>query len=368
MSDLLFISTNTYNGLPTRKQKFANYLKEMGFRILFVEPPYTYLALLKKGRNKKLSSKNTLDKIDNNFFLLHSFPWFPFFKKNRICNEIDNKIFLNHLKKAFKEIDFKPEIIWNYMPFLPSILQKIKSKKVYDCVDDHSAYPGLINQDFVNELERKTAKLSDLIITTNNELKEKIAKYGKDATIINNGVNWKFFSSNIINETVKINKRIIYVGAISEWFDKELVEFVAIEFPDYEITLIGPCSIKIGSLKNHKNIKLLGVMKQEAFAHILAESAIAIIPFKINMLTENVDPLKAYEYLATGVPVVSTKIGRVKDLPVFIGNNKEDFVSKIKQAIRSDSLEKRVERSLEVKKFAWEMKYNTIKKLLENLL
>jgi len=368
MSDLLFISTNTYNGLPTRKQKFANYLKETGFRVLFVEPPYTYLALLKKNGIKQLSSKTTLDKIDNNFFLLHSFPWFPFFKKNRICNKIDNKIFLNHLKKAFKEIDFKPEIIWNYMPFLPSILQEIKSKKVYDCVDDHSAYPGLINQAFVNELERKTAKLSDLIITTNNELKEKITKYGKDAVVISNGVDWNFFSSNLFNVTINIKKRIIYIGAISEWFDKELVESVAIEFPDYEITLIGPCSIKIDSLKNHKNIKLLGVIKQEIFAPILAESAIAIIPFKINKLTENVDPLKTYEYLAAGVPVVSTKIGRVKDLPVFIGNNKEDFASKIKQAIQSDSLEKRVERSMEVKNFSWERKYDTIKKLLENLL
>jgi glycosyltransferase involved in cell wall biosynthesis len=369
MNDLLFISTNAYYGLPTRKQRFANYFKKIGFRVLFVEPPYTYLALLKKRKNiLEYSSKNILEEIDNNFLILHSFAWFPFFKKYKQLNEIDNNIFLKQLKEAFYKMDFRPSIVWNYMPFLPSALKEIKSKKIYDCVDDHSAYPGLINPNFVNDLERKTVELSDKIITTNEKLKIKLAKYGKNSLIINNGVDWALFSSDLYNKTIRIKKKIIYVGAISEWFDSELVKLIATEFHEYEIILVGPKSINTDDLKKFKNITLTGVMKQETFAPILAESSVAIIPFKLNRLTENVDPLKVYEYLASGTPVVSTPIGGVKNLPVLIGSDKNEFVKKIGEAINSDSIEKRLQRSKEVRKFSWETKYIMIAELIRNLI
>jgi glycosyltransferase involved in cell wall biosynthesis len=368
MSDLLFISTNSFNGLPTRKQRLANYLKGMGFRVLFVEPPFTYLAILKKREFlKEIHNINRLIEIDNNLFLLKSFPWFPFFKKYQFINNIDNSIFLNHLMAVFKEINFKPAVTWSYMPFLPGALKEISGKKVYDCVDNHSAYPGFINATFVDELERKTVKLSDLVITTNNELKEKISKYGKNAVVISNGVDWNLFSSNILNGKINIKNRITYVGAISEWFDIELVEFIADKFSDYEIILIGPCSINIDRFKTHKNIKLLGKMKQDAFVPILSESAVAIVPFRINELTKKVDALKIYEYLAAGVPVVSTEIGGANNLPILIGKDKDSFAVKITEAIKNDSIEKRIERSLEAKKFSWEIKYSQITNLLNSL-
>jgi glycosyltransferase involved in cell wall biosynthesis len=368
MNDLLFISTNAYNSLPTRKQRFANYLNKTGFRLLFVEPPYTYLALLKKGKSVlNYSQKNIIEGVDNNFYILHSFAWLPFFKKSKNLNQIDNYIFLKYLKEAFKRINFKPMIIWNYMPFLPTALKQIESKKIYDCVDDHSAYPGLINPDFVNELEGRTVELSDLIITTNKKLKEKISKYGKNAIIINNGVDWNLFSSNLFNNKIDIKKKIIYIGAISEWFDSELVEYIAEKLQDYKITLIGPHSINIANFKKYKNINLTGIMMQEDFSNILSESAVAIIPFRINRLTENVDPLKVYEYLAAGIPVVSTPIGGVENLPVLVASNKEDFLIKIKEALNNDSIEKRRERSEKVRSFSWETRYKMIQEILDKL-
>lgn len=362
--DLLFISTNRLKGLPTGNVGFANHFNERGYRVLFVEPPYTYLAILKGKKNNKTEP---LEKVASNFFVLYSFAWFPFFKKNSIFNTIDNHIFLNHIKKTFKELHFNPEVVWNYMPFLPQALKEIDAKKVYDCVDDHSAYPGLINPDFVDELERQTVKLSNTIVVTNNTLKEKLSLYGKKPIILGNGVDWELFSKGLFDNPLQIKKQIIYVGAIAEWFDVELTKEVAREFQDYKIIIIGPASVDVSSMTLLPNVELKGRMTQESFAPILQESSVAIIPFRINKLTERIDPLKVYEYLAAGVPVVSTPVGRVNDLPVAVSNNHEEFIKKIKEAIETDTREKRLKRSTEVRQFSWEMKYAIVDRIIESL-
>jgi glycosyltransferase involved in cell wall biosynthesis len=353
-----------YNGLPTRKQRFANHFKESGYRVVFLEPPFTYLGFL---RGKRSQNGIKIEKITENFYVLHSFAWFPFFKKNVIFNNIDNHIFLNHIKKTFKELNFYPEIVWNYMPFLPKALRNLKAKIVYDCVDDHSAYPGLINPSFVDELEEQTVKLSDAVVVTNDTLKEKLSRYGKEPIILGNGVNWELFSKGLFNYETSIKKQIVYVGAIAEWFDLDLVKSIAKHYSNYEILIIGPVSIDASLLSGITNIKFTGRMTQEAFAPILRGSSVAIIPFKINKLTERIDPLKVYEYLAAGIPVVSTPVGGVKTLPVLIGSSNDEFIQKIKEAVENDSTEKRRNRSMEVKQFSWEMKYKIVDGIIEKL-
>ncbi|MGB9694990.1 MAG: glycosyltransferase [Caldisericaceae bacterium] len=364
--DLLFVSTNLYWGLPTGNQGFAKHFNDRGFRVLFVEPPYTYLALLKKSFKKRDNSER-IEKICDNFYILNSFAWFPFFKKYRFFNSIDNHVFLNHIKSSFSELDFHPEIVWNYMPFLPEVLQNLNAKKVYDCVDDHSAYPGLINPDFVDELERETVKISDAVIVTNETLKDKLSLYGKQPTVLGNGVDWALFSEGLFDKPAQIKKQIIYVGAIAEWFDLNLILAVAKKLPDYKILIIGPVSVDIAKLASAPNVQFKGKMTQQEFAPILRESAAAIIPFKVNKLTERIDPLKLYEYFAAGVPVVSTRVGGTKEFPVFVADSESQFIEKIKEAIETDSNEKRLSRSMSVKQFSWETKYAIVDKIIESL-
>ncbi len=373
--DLLFISTNRFSALPTRKQRFAKHFREIGFRILFVEPPATYFALL-KNRSEFLKSlgsyKNGVKQVENSFFVATTPPWLPFFKKNLFINRMDNNILTSYFQKLFDKIHFIPQITWSYMPFLPYSLEKIYSKKIYDCVDDHSAYPGLLNPNIVDILEKKTVQLSDVVITTNKVLKNKLKRYDakKDIETIGNGVDWKLFSSPLLNSShIKIKKRIIYVGAIAEWFDQGIIKKIAKSLPDWELLLIGPISVNASSLAKYKNITFQGKLLQKDIAPLLAESACAIIPFKVNRLTKNIDPLKIYEYLAAGVPVVSTPVGGLQQFKteVEISNDADKFVNKIVRLTKYDSIEKRIARSKIVKKHSWENKYKEIDRILEKL-
>jgi hypothetical protein len=100
----------------------------------------------------------------------------------------------------------------------------------------------------------------------------------------------------------------------------------------------------------------------------LWQSKAAIIPFKVNDLTRKIDPLKAYEYLASGVPVISTPVGNVSQLPVYVAKTQEDFVKKLKRAMDEDTIEKRVKRTLDAKEYSWENRLETIFKIVESLI
>lgn len=366
--DILFISSNRFDSFPSRKTRFSKFLSHSGFRVVYVESPHTYLAYLKKS---KFANPGSLEKLNDNFYVLRSFHILPFFKKYRPLNAVDQKIFYKHINTALEKISFKPVAVFNYMPFFPDILSNFNSSIIYDCVDDHANFPGLINPDYVNELEKKTVALSDAVIVTGSKaLKEKIVKFGKIPYVIPNGVDYKLFSSWLENAiSLKIKKQIVYVGALSEWFDLELLEFLAQNLKEYEFLLIGFGPLSLDKLlKENSNIKFLGKLSQKAFAPILWESAASIIPFKVNDLTKKVDPLKAYEYLASGVPVVSTPIGNIENPYIYVGSTKEDFMEKLKIAIEEDSLEKRIKRTEFAKQFSWENRFNQLSEILGKLL
>lgn len=365
--DVLFLSSNRYGDFPSRKTRFSKYLAENGFRVVYADSPHTYLAYLKRGFS--IEKRGALEKIEDNFYVLRSFPILPFFKKYTLFNKLDQNIYYTNIEKSLKEISFKPSVVFTYMPFFPEALKEFNARIVYDCVDDHASFGGLINPEFVNELEKRTVQISDVVITTGNPfLKEKLAKFGKEPIQIPNGVAYEIFSKWLDKkESLSLKKQIVYVGAIASWFDIDLVKHIAQTFSQFEIILIGFTSVDISSLLELPNVKFLGKLSQEQFAPILWESSSAIIPFKINELTKKVDPLKAYEYLAAGVPVVATPIGNVSDLPVYVANTKEEFVDQIKKAIEEDSIEKRVKRTLDAKEYSWENRNKKVLEIVENL-
>lgn len=368
--DILFLSTNLYDPyLPLRKYWLSRYFSENGFRVIFVEFPHTYFAYIKKGFGIKKGKR--LEKLSDSLFILKSFPILPFFKKYSIINKFDNIIFYGKVKEILKEINFDPIIVWTYPPFFPEALKYFNSKIVYDCVDDYSSLPGLINSTYVLELEKRTVEIADKIVSTDNtRLVERIRTFGKEPTVISNGVDYELFSGFLNKKDVlDIKKRIIYVGNVSYWFDLELIKKISDSFKDYEITIIGFASKEaLKVFQKIPNLVFAGKLKQEQLVPILTESSVAIIPFKINDLTKATDPLKVYEYLAAGVPVVSTPVGSIDRLPILIGNTQEEFIEKIKVAINTDSFQQRKARSDYAKAFSWETKYRKIEKILQELM
>lgn len=247
------------------------------------------------------------------------------------------------------------------------LLDMVKARlKIYHMRDDFSGYA--LWHDHSESIERDVIRKVDKVIVTAKNLERKAQAMGaKEIYYLPNGVDFSHFAdvSNLgIPEDLKpiSSPRIIYVGAISEWFDTRLIEYCAQELPQCSFILIGPGSITQPTLTGYKNIHILGVKSYDSLPGYLKNGAVGIIPFKKTKLTDSVCPIKLFEYMATGLPVVCTDLTEVRGMstPAYLAKDKYEFVSKIRQALGIDEKTKET-----IKEFArqntWENRFDQLK-------
>jgi glycosyltransferase involved in cell wall biosynthesis len=135
---------------------------------------------------------------------------------------------------------------------------------------------------------------------------------------------------------------VVYVGALDVWFDSELVVQAAMRMPGASFVLIGPSEQIGGRLERLPNIHLLGRRAYADLPAYLQHADVGIIPFDVGRypeLVHGVHPLKLYEYLACGLPVVAVAWQELESLgaPVYLSRNPEQFVEHLRQAVEDRS-------------------------------
>ncbi|MFQ2035811.1 glycosyltransferase [Aeromonas veronii] len=222
------------------------------------------------------------------------------------------------------------------LPFWHRAVKKLpKNIIVYDCMDHHAGFST--NSSEMLEQENALLKDADLVITTAELLSQNISVI-RENVIIRNGAEIEFFKERPSEELLEISRPIVgYYGAIAEWFDIELLLKTAKLLPQYDFVLIGNVTTDVSCFKNQSNIKLLGEVPYKDLTKYLASFDVCTIPFIINDLTLCTNPVKVYEYLAAGKPVVSTAMPEVvliKD-KVFIASDAENFSLCIEEAMKT---------------------------------
>jgi glycosyltransferase involved in cell wall biosynthesis len=127
-----------------------------------------------------------------------------------------------------------------------------------------------------------------------------------------------------------------YIGSVREWINVDLVCKLARSHPEYSILLVGPVAYGLEELERCPNIVMLGARRYDSLPGYLSCMDVCLIPFKMNRLTSASNPIKLYEYLAAGKPVVSTAVPEVCDNAselVYVAEDEEDFVWKVEEAV-----------------------------------
>ena len=185
---------------------------------------------------------------------------------------------------------------------------------IYDFVDDLNTFQGPRAR-----LERQHAELlrdASLVLVTAERLRAQVATQRPDAVLCPNGVDYAHFTLGerpIPAELVPIlgagSPIAGYYGALASWFDYELLRQVAARKPDWCFVLIGPDhdgSLVSSSLLQSPNILWLGRKSYAELPSYLACFDVALIPFLVNEITHATSPLKLFEYMAGGKPVLVT--------------------------------------------------------------
>ena len=372
--NIIWLSEIKWNYLKTRKQQIISRFPDDS-SILFIEPI-----------SKKLS--NNYYPIEYSHVKAVTIPQLRSVK-NRLSNKILSYLFIRRIINALATIWFKfffHKIINNANCIITSNVywsQLIKTYKIkypelpiiYDCNDNPLAFPGTPN--YKKEYFIETLSLVNKIIIPHVSYRNFIPnKFHSKIEIITNGVDFELFQKiNKPIEKVKNIKKpiIIYIGAISEWFDFDLTEHL-LNNSSYNFILIGPVSTnaikRLDELSKHNRLHYFNAINHEEIPHYLFEANVCIIPFIKNELTESVLPNKLFEYSAAGKPSVMTNfnayLSEFSDY-VSITSEKDKFLNEIKNQIENpQSGEKLKEFAMS---FDWGMisieYYDYIKKITE---
>jgi glycosyltransferase involved in cell wall biosynthesis len=174
--------------------------------------------------------------------------------------------------------------------------------------------------------------------------------------------------TKVPQDVKEISKPIVgFFGLIEEWLDQELIKKIAVDKPDWSIVLIGKINVDVAGFKSFKNIHVLGPRNYQDLPAYCKAFDVAIIPFVINELTKNVNPIKLREYLAAGVPVVSSRLPEVEKYSeyAFIADNHQEFVKYLEKAIENDSNELKNKRREFIKKESWLAKIEEISSIIQ---
>lgn len=160
----------------------------------------------------------------------------------------------------------------------------------------------------VFELVRRHLPRVDLSIASSRRVQQELAGEGIEAVYVPNGADVRNLAPLAGEEERR--DRVVYVGALEEWFDLEAMELWARGLPAMELVVVGPN--RHGFSSSADNLRFVGPRPYEELPAILGQARFGVIPFRRGRLTDGVHPLKLYEYLAAGCPVLSADLPEVK--------------------------------------------------------
>jgi len=306
------------------------------WNILFIEPT-SLPTLLKRPKHIFLRREKNI--------IIASLPSLPLIDRIKELRWLNDYLILLWLHLLLKLTCIKRPVLLYYEPRFSSLIKKLNELLViYDCIDDKLAFssvPKWMKIYLDNLIDN-----AHLIFVTSSNLYRKIAEKRKDNVyMIGNGVDPALFKKAMMDIAIpkdvkEVKKPIVgYVGTIDDWLDFSLVRAFAKAYPGISFVFLGPVIPKVKKeikiLRKFHNIFIIGEKPHKMLPNYLKAFDVCIIPFKINELTISVNPVKFYEYLASGKNVVSTalpEIERYKEI-LYMARDEREFIDNIGLAL-----------------------------------
>jgi hypothetical protein len=248
--DIVFLSTQDWNGLWTRKQRFAQMFARNGNRVLYIETPVHLLGLdvLPGDPARFFRFMKGTRRIEENLHVATLPILLPFFQMAHSINAANQVLVAYMLKRWMRHLGFNNPILWCYTPFSEPLLRYIPhSASVYECVDEFRSAKGFVRSDVVGAMEDTLLRSIDLTIVTQENLLPRRAALCERAYCVPNAADVDLFAavakSNpaIPPELEKLpHPRIGFVGHIQYWIDFDLIRHLAVSHPEWSFAMIGP--------------------------------------------------------------------------------------------------------------------------------
>jgi GT2 family glycosyltransferase/glycosyltransferase involved in cell wall biosynthesis len=184
---------------------------------------------------------------------------------------------------------------------------------VYDCMDHHGGFAD--NTQEVLAREHELMRNADLLVVTSDWLQAETAKYNPRSLMVRNACQYEHFCEppDDVFRDPRGRRVIGYYGAIAEWFDLDLLEKAARRHPDCLVLLVGGDTAGAQQRLRHlDNVEFTGEVAYAKLPYYLYGFDVCLLPFQVIPLTLATNPVKVYEYLSAGKPVVSIDLPEIR--------------------------------------------------------
>jgi glycosyltransferase involved in cell wall biosynthesis len=292
---------------------------------------------------------------------------------NALVRRINARLLPALVRRSIKHLNVQDPILWSYVPQAEALLDALKpSLVVYHCVDDIAAQPGVDAESF-RAAEARFAARADLVLASAPALAARMRTLNDNVLDAPNVADTAAFAAALQPGPVDPaldalpHPRIVFTGAVvATKLDVGLLVDVARARPDWSFALVGPTgmgdpSTDVSALRDIPNIHLLGGRHHAALPGVLRGADAGIIPYASNQLTASIFPMKVYEYLAAGLPVVATELPALAGVDaIATAPDAQRFAAALDTALAQNSDKEGAARSQAAAAHSWETRLTQI--------
>ena len=272
--------------------------------------------------------------------------------------------------RAARRLGFEAPVLWAFLPTALPFAERLSAAAVvYHCVDHYAANPG-VDAAFVDALEERMLERADVVFATSSVLAERLrAKGAAQVRLVPNVADVALFARahEPLPEPAELRglprPRAIYLGNLAA-YRVDLALLAALAGRGISLVLVGPIGLgdaaraprELAELLALPGVRAVGPRPPAALPAYLRHADVALIPFLDNDHTRGSSPLKLWEYLAAGLPVVATPLPSLAELGepglVRLARGPEAFAAAVRAAA-SGAPEERLARLARARAHDW---------------
>jgi glycosyltransferase involved in cell wall biosynthesis len=278
---------------------------------------------------------------------------------------------------AARRLKMREPLLWAYAPQAEALLDVLEPNPVvYHCVDDVAAQKG-VDADSFRASEERFARRADLVLASAPALAERMRTLSGHVLYAPNVADTALFATALDDGETDAaidplpRPRLVFQGAIvATKLDLPLLAELARLRPEWSIVLVGPRGAgdpggDLSALDQAPNIHFAGPRDAAQLPAVLRGADVGLIPYAINDLTRSVFPMKVYEYLAAGLPVMATPLPALEGVDaVETVASAAALVAAVERELELDSPARRKARSEAAASHSWEARIEEIERAL----
>jgi teichuronic acid biosynthesis glycosyltransferase TuaH len=379
---IVFVSLEPWDEIWRRNQFLCDGLlrKSTDTKILFVQPPFDNSYALRARKLNNMRRRPEVEDAGYNGRLKWFTPtkWFPnSLPVGRVWNE---KFLISQIKRALRDLSWNATHLWINQHEAARLLgAKIAPQSVYDITDDWTKFSGNQAQvELITDQDAMLCKSCDQVIVCSQQLFDDKAKLvdSDRLNLIPNGVHVEHYGS-VADTSLPVHtiaqhwtKPVFgYTGTIhGDRVDVSLIASIVKAYPLATIAMVGPNLLDQSEqqkLDGFSNIVFTGAQPYADLPDIMRAFDVCMVPHLVTPFTESLNPIKLWEYLAAGKPIVSTNVAGFRDYPnlVSVAATSDDFVSLLALA-SSESLDLPAQRQEASRQHTWDQRIEAVEALL----